>query len=118
LIKISPFGASKNYSLAQQITQLNNNLTTNLGLFTRFKGLVVGEYTKFSDVPTGFYAITGAISAAMTDKPTGYTSGRCFLLKSKISDGEFMLMINPHSGKMWLNTYYGSWSGWKAITMA
>lgn len=91
------------------------SLNTGMGTFEQFMKYEIAKYPSLASAPTGFYAITSDNADKLSDSPPIITrGGRLYVIKSKITDEEFILVICPADRKIWINYLYNTtWSGWE-----
>ncbi|MCR2050377.1 pyocin knob domain-containing protein [Acetatifactor muris] len=86
-----------------------------MGTFKNFTKYDIAKYPSLASAPTGFYAITSENANKLPDAPPIITrGGRLYVIKSNVSDEEFILVICPADRKIWINYLYNiTWSGWE-----
>lgn len=93
------------------ISSLNTDLANKISVLTLDSG-----YTKIQDIPTGMYSLTASLMLALTDRPSGYVGGRCYLTTQKqVADDWYEVLYNPSAQSMWTRYRYGSVGGWQKV---
>lgn len=72
----------------------------------------ISNISAFENIPDGLWNIGTSDVTRMTDKPTGMSDNKVYMICHKASSSAFMILIAPKDNLIYFRTKYTLWNVW------